>query len=173
MIAAARGQLPQLRTIMRLTMQCDLNARYHNEWTALHFAAYNGKGETVKVLLSQPGIITCPRTNRRAWMDDKEQGLTPYKLAQIGAQARAQESGRSNQKSARAGTTAIQVLDEFNTCRMAILLTLRSLARQLGVILPGDIAKSLVLAYRFEDTPNEQHDGAVIRTVDANKDDAQ
>jgi hypothetical protein len=147
MIAAARGWTPMLKALIQ--RGATVNDRTTNEWTALHFAAYNGHGSTVRVLLSQPDIITCPRTNKRPWMAENAHGLSPYDLALIGHEARKQGNEHTND-------TAIAVLDEFNQCRLTTFMYLARHAEEVGLALPVEIIERIVRSYRFSEKQSDE-----------------
>ncbi len=156
MILAALGQVPLLREIIQAHGTMDVNALATHNWTALHFAAYNGNGEMVKLLLCNPAIIPTPKTVT---------GLTPFRLALIGNVARARANAHTKD-------TAIPVLAEFNKCRLTLLMSLKAWAQSAGITIPGDIFKILVNAYRFADapiidTPSDQHVGSTESIANA------
>ncbi len=163
MIAAARGQLPFLKTLKELELGCDLNAQTPHGWTALHFAGFANQPETIHWLLSQPHIIPFPRLPRRAWMAAQERGLTPLTLAYIGAQLQAQvakeQSGHEWQQLGMGGDqipthpqAALLVLAEFNHRRCVAFLSMKAYIRDdLKKDVPKEIVRRLAASYRFDE----------------------
>ncbi len=141
---AMQGKESNVRSILSQP-EIDINEASTHNWHALHFAAYYGHGPIVKLLLSYPNIVSHPLT---------KSGLTPYKLAELCASEMIR-AGKICDKDPRA---VVQLLDQFNRCRMATFLSFRALERQLQVILPPDILRILVNSYRFADIPIERED---------------
>lgn len=146
MILAARGRTSLLRNFFTQfpQMPCLINAPACDDWQALSFAAYNGHDSTVRFLLSRPELEkTSPLT---------ASGLSPYKLAIIGKNAREMARRLDNRKPVEEDNGVIDVFDEFNRCRMATLLSLGKLEQLLGISLPLEIIVTLVDAYRLADS---------------------
>lgn len=144
MIATVRNNIPVLRSLVRLRAGGNINDTVL-EWTALHFAAYNGQAESLKVLLAQPHIIPIPRTSKRPWMADKP-GLSPHDVALIGAQARGRIGDPIKDE-------AIKVLEEFFNRRKSLARALR--LQTMYAQLPTDLIKMIVRHLRLADNNDE------------------
>ncbi len=130
MILAARGETEALQHCLGWYPEIQLNARSCAGWQALHFAAYNGRIDMIKYLLSLPAIETHPRTNS---------GLTPYAVAEIGAKARLVDS------EAKPDFRARNIIEHYNKRRRAVLLSLYRIQRNM----PKDIKRLLARLYRL------------------------